>query len=142
MDSTFRTTIINLASNRSDLGENLSPGERQKEIKRITSNLPEVYNKYFFTMGADQNSKLNLEGSKDPLAKTTQSPKQLGMSKGFSLNKTQKNSLRVADVSTNEDLLRATETQKNSLKQYLDKGVFQKTTNGGRKGFRRKVAVE
>jgi len=44
---------MNLASNKSELNGNLSPERRQKEIKRITSNLPEVYNKYFFTMGAD-----------------------------------------------------------------------------------------
>ena len=28
-----------------------APGTRQNEIKRITSNLPEVYNRYFFTNG-------------------------------------------------------------------------------------------
>ena len=75
---------MNLGSHTSDLGE--SHGVRQKEIKRITSNLPEVYNKYFFTMGAnDQNSKVKIDVSKDPLANTT-TPKHLGLNKGFSLN--------------------------------------------------------
>ena len=104
---------MNLGSHTSDLGE--SHGARQKEIKRITSNLPEVYNKYFFTMGNDQNSKVKIEGSNDPLSKTV-TPKHLGLNKGFSLNQTQKHSIRAVDhvAATNEnDILNATETQKN-----------------------------
>ncbi len=85
MNSSLRTTTMNLGSHTSDLGE--SHGARQKEIKRITSNLPEVYNKYFFTMGNnDHSSKVKIDDvSKDPLANTT-TPRHLGQSKGFSLN--------------------------------------------------------
>ena len=38
------------------IGENvkaMTPRTKQREIKRITSNLPEVYNKYFFTVDND-----------------------------------------------------------------------------------------
>ena len=31
----------------------MTPRTKQREIKRITSNLPEVYNKYFFTVDKD-----------------------------------------------------------------------------------------
>ena len=33
----------------SDANKVMTPRTKQREIKRITSNLPEVYNKYFFT---------------------------------------------------------------------------------------------
>lgn len=33
----------------SDAAKVMTPRTKQREIKRITSNLPEVYNKYFFT---------------------------------------------------------------------------------------------
>jgi len=52
-DSTFRTTIKNETSQQSDLVTDQDTLNRIEKIKRITSNLPEVYNKYFFTV-ADQ----------------------------------------------------------------------------------------
>ena len=62
-----------------------APGARQNEIKRITSNLPEVYNRYFFTNGEqDRHAKMN-----------ETSPAKLGGKKNaFSLNRTQKDSIR------------------------------------------------
>lgn len=59
--------------------------ETKEKIRRITSNLPEVYNKYFFTMqNADSVEKKRI--GKDPMAET--SPTQIGVNKGFSLTKT------------------------------------------------------
>jgi len=50
MDSTFRTTIKNQTSEPNDtLHIELSKEEQREKVRRITSNLPEVYNKYFFT---------------------------------------------------------------------------------------------
>ena len=37
----------------SDANKVMTPRTKQREIKRITSNLPEVYNKYFFTQDKD-----------------------------------------------------------------------------------------
>ena len=53
---------------------------RQNEVKRITSNLPEVYNRYFFT-----------NDSKQQTAKMNEtSPPRIGAGKknAFSLNRT------------------------------------------------------
>ena len=35
---------------------------RQKEVKRITSNLPEVYNRYFFTVGSESKAAVDPMG--------------------------------------------------------------------------------
>lgn len=54
LESFFKTTMGGMHSFRSgDLkgGATMTPKTRQREIKRITSNLPEVYNRYFMTMG-------------------------------------------------------------------------------------------
>ena len=50
MASTFRTTIKNVTSEPSDaLTKEASLEAQREKVRRITSNLPEVYNKYFFT---------------------------------------------------------------------------------------------
>ena len=106
-----------------------APGTRQNEIKRITSNLPEVYNRYFFTNGEqDRHAKMN-----------ETSPAKLGGKKNaFSLNRTQKDSIRQVGESSEMQML-ANQTAKHSLKHYANKNVFQKTLHGS---FKRKVAVE
>ena len=69
----------------------IKPKTRQREIKRITSNLPEVYNRYFMTMGPSNTKKeeLNLN-----------SQSKLDLKIGFSLNKTQKDSIRADAVNS------------------------------------------
>lgn len=59
MDSTFRSTIKGQPSDGQSgvaLGT-MTLEERQEKVMRITSNLPEVYNKYFFTtMGSTEDN--------------------------------------------------------------------------------------
>ena len=66
------------------------------------------------------------------------SPATLGGKKNaFSLNKTQKDSIR--KVNEDSEMMLANQTAKHSLKHYANKNVFQKTINGS---FKRKIAVE
>ena len=57
MASTFRTSIKNCGSSQQS-------ADTRERVKRITSNLPEVYNKYFLDANMkdalDQNSSVNL----------------------------------------------------------------------------------
>ena len=69
------------------------------------------------------------------------SPTKLGVSKGFSLNKTQKDEM-MRDNDKSVTQTKMNETGKPSLKHYKNKNVFQKTVNSNFGGFRRKVAVE
>ena len=83
MASTFRTTIKNVTSETSDaLTKEASLEAQREKVRRITSNLPEVYNKYFFTAKD--------EHSRNKLGNQTQQQFTIGMKKGFSLNRTQK----------------------------------------------------
>ena len=118
----------------------MDPLKRQKEIQRITSNLPEVYNRFFQTVDLDEKGKKGKKAtSRDQMAET--SPTKLGVSKGFSLNKTQKDEM-MRDNDKSVTQTKMNETGKPSLKHYKNKNVFQKTVNSNFGGFRRKVAVE
>ena len=91
----------------------------QNDFKRITSNLPEVYNKYFFT--TQEEGKPNQSKRISKMNET--SPADL--KKGFSLNKTQKDSLRaISKDNPNAETLQNDLNTKQSLKQYLNKNVF------------------
>ena len=83
MASTFRTTIKNAGSVPSEqMTHEMSMEQHREKVRRITSNLPEVYNKYFFTAKG--------EHSRNKLGNQTQQQFTIGMKKGFSLNRTQK----------------------------------------------------
>ena len=75
MNSTYRTTIKNGHISDGQSGAalgSLSHEARQEKVKRITSNLPEVYNKYFFTtIGAEDNTKSRKVLAKDGTHFTT-----------------------------------------------------------------------
>ena len=55
----------------------MTPRTKQREIKKITSNLPEVYNKYFFTVDQDGTKHMQQQ----PIT---------NLKKPFSLNQNQK----------------------------------------------------
>lgn len=115
----------------------MTPDTRRNEIKRITSNLPEVYNRYFFTMGAGDafnESKLASGTQQEQLSPTGHGKKK----NAFSLNKTQKDSIRHVGEGSEMTML-ANQTAKQSLRHYANKNVFQKTVDGG---FKRKLAVD
>ena len=85
--------------------------------------MPEVYNKYFFT-----NETSPKDGSKPKNGMNETSPAALN--KGFSLNKTLKDSLLQSKQGTmskdnpNAETLQNNLNTKQSLKQYLNKNVF------------------
>ena len=86
-DTTFRTNIGMQSLISGDIGSRkMTPKTRQREVNRITSNLPEVYNRYFMTMGPEDKLKLS-----------NASPSDIDIKGGFSLNKTQKDSIRAGD---------------------------------------------
>ena len=63
MASTFRTTIKNAGSVPSEqMTHEMSMEQQREKVRRITSNLPEVYNKYFFTAKDSKNTR-NKQGN-------------------------------------------------------------------------------
>ena len=149
MQTTFRTTL-NMNSQEDEIGD-LSPAARQQEIKRITSNLPEVYNKYFFTAtdeitAAAAAAKASKDKAKNKMNET--SPAALTViKKGFSLSKNQKEEQINANTGANpaeanSKIKDLTEQAQGTIKQYLNKNVFHKTMQGSFTGFRRKVPLD
>lgn len=53
--SSLFDTVKSISGDMGPQHTRMTPRTRQREIKRITSNLPEVYNRYFFTEDTHQN---------------------------------------------------------------------------------------
>ena len=78
VDSGFRTSLQS-----GEFGKNMTNSARKNEVQRITSNLPEVYNRYFFTN--DQETNQVAKGKKVKNSMNVTVPSALGFhKKGFS----------------------------------------------------------
>ena len=99
----------------------MTPRTKQREIKKITSNLPEVYNKYFFTVDKDGTKHMQQQ----PIT---------NLKKPFSLNQNQKQL-------QNAEQQQITSTNVSLGQNSQNKSVFQKTPRGVINVYSRKVSL-